>query len=43
MRFGQIQKQLALVSSKVLSSRLKLLETEKVYLARAASHNPCHS
>ncbi len=29
MRFGQLQKQLALVSSKVLSSRLKLLEAEK--------------
>lgn len=29
MRFGQIQKELALVSSKVLSSRLKLLEAER--------------
>lgn len=29
MRFGQIQKELALVSSKVLSSRLKLLEAEQ--------------
>ncbi|AQS36131.1 transcriptional regulator, HxlR family [Shewanella psychrophila] len=29
MRFGQIQKQLALVSSKVLSSRLKSLEAEQ--------------
>lgn len=40
IRFGQIRKQLALVSSKVLTERLKLLEDEKFIWRKQENTSP---